>query len=221
MEVSARILKKLTHKKFRREFSLCILEGEKIIADNADKIIWVFDQDELPKDILKEVKSLETYAGPIAVAKIPNSSQTGTPATPFLVLDNIHEPGNMGAILRSSKAFGFYTVYCVDCVDPYSPKVLRASSGMTLQLNIIECGYNELPKDATLFIADMRGGVSPEKSIPKSSNFGLVLGNEGRGVSPAICNLPHTVISIPMNPDCESLNVGVAGGILMYCLSRK
>jgi TrmH family RNA methyltransferase len=231
MEVTLKLLRKLTQKKFRREYALCILEGEKIIADNQHLIVKIFRQNEIPKDLLKEIKSLKTYTGDIAVAKIPSPKITPTtpthtiansylaPTTPFLVLDNIQETGNMGTIIRSAAAFGYRTVYCINCADPYSQKIIRASSGLCLQLNIIECGYTDIP-ECQLFIADLNGeNVSGIK--PTARNFGIVLGNEGQGVSAEIYKLPYTAISIPMPPDCESLNVAVAGGILMYCLNAK
>jgi TrmH family RNA methyltransferase len=119
----------------------------------------------------------------------------------------------MGTILRTAAAFGYGTVYLIDCVDPYSPKVIRGSSGMCLRLNIIETGYDGLPKDAMYYIADMAG---TEPKAAKEKNFGIVLGNEGQGVGPELYKLPHRVVSVPMRTGCESLNVAVAGAIIMY-----
>ena len=205
MEINTKILKKLLAKKYRQEFSLCILEGEKIINDNLDKVVKIFEHDDL--------KNLQTYTGRVAVAQIP---QPTTPTTPFLVLDRIQDPGNMGTILRTALAFGFNTIYTLNCVDPYSPKVIRASSGMALQLNIIDTDLAGLPQDAIYYLADINGG----KPQPiKEKNFGIVLGNEGQGIDPALYQLPHKVFTIPMSPACESLNVAVAGAIIM-CYNR-
>ena len=205
MEITNKILKKLLAKKYRQEFSLCILEGEKIINDNSDLIVKIFDEDTLG--------NLQTYHGRVAVAKIPKPT---APTTPFLVLDRIQDPGNMGTILRTAVAFGFKTIYVIDCVDPYSPKTIRASSGMALRLNIIDTDYEHLPTNVMYYIADLHG----DKPQPiKDSNFGIVLGNEGQGISPQIYAKPHKVVTIPMEPNCESLNVAVAGGIIM-CYTR-
>ncbi|MCQ2382211.1 MAG: RNA methyltransferase, partial [Clostridia bacterium] len=129
-----------------------------------------------------------------------------------LVLDRVQDPGNMGTILRTALAFGFKTVFMIDCVDPYSPKVIRASSGMALRVNIIDTDYEHLPKDAVYYLADLDG----DKPKPiHESNYGIVLGNEGQGINPIFYQMPHKVITIPMEQNCESLNVAVAGGIIM------
>jgi len=73
MEITNKILKKLLAKKYRQEFSLCILEGEKIIEDHMDLVVKIFPEDTL--------KNLENYHGRVAVARIP---QPTTPTTPFL-----------------------------------------------------------------------------------------------------------------------------------------
>lgn len=201
MEITNKILKKLLAKKYRQEFSLCILEGEKIIEDHMDLVVKIFPEDTL--------KNLENYHGRVAVARIP---QPTAPTTPFLVLDRIQDPGNMGTILRTAFAFGFKTIYTIDCVDPYSPKVIRASSGMGLRLNIIDTDYDHLPTDTIYYLADL-GGEQP-KPI-KTTNYGIVLGNEGQGINPIFYQKPHEVVTIPMVEGCESLNVAVAGGIIM------
>lgn len=201
MEITPKILRKLLAKKYRQEFSLCILEGEKIIADNMDLVVKIFPEDTL--------KNLENYHGRVAVARIP---QPTTPTTPFLVLDRIQDPGNMGTLLRTALAFGYKTVYTIDCVDPYSPKVIRASSGMGLRLNIIDTDYDHLPTDTLYYLADL-GGSHPTPI--KTRNYGIVLGNEGQGINPIFYQKPHQVMTIPMAEDCESLNVAVAGGIIM------
>jgi len=201
MEITTKILKKLLAKKYRQEFSLCILEGEKIINDHMDLVVKIFPEDTL--------KNLENYHGRVAVARIPKPTN---PTTPFLVLDRIQDPGNMGTLLRTAFAFGFKTIYTIACVDPYSPKVIRASSGMGLRLNIIDTDYDHLPTDTLHYLADL-GGNTPTPI--KDTNYGIVLGNEGQGINPIFYQKPHQVVTIPMVDNCESLNVAVAGGIIM------
>ncbi|MCL2755947.1 MAG: RNA methyltransferase [Firmicutes bacterium] len=226
-------LKLLTTKKGRREFSLCIIEGEKIIFENLERIEQIFVCDGyvitpnlrdmepivLDKKLFDSVSSLETPTGIIAIAGIPNQAEV---TYPFLVLDRIQDPGNMGTLLRTACAFGFKTIFTVDCVDVWSQKVLRAGMGSQFKLNIIDTNYEMLTKhigDCELFIADM-GGQMASGDYLDEKDFGLVLGNEGQGVSVEIKKLPHTIVSIPMQNNVESLNVAVAGGILMYELVK-
>ena len=169
----------------------------------------------LADKLFDSITNLETDPGILAVLPIPKPRDI---TFPFLVLDRISIPGNVGTLLRTALAFGFNTVFCIDCADPYSEKVLRASSGIQFKLNIIELSTEEFLKivgelNSTLFIADLNG--TPEFKI-QNEKFGLVLGNEGVGASAEIKKIPHKIVTIPMRPACESLNVAVAGGILMY-----
>jgi len=225
-------LKKLTTKKGRRELSLCIIEGEKVIFENLEHIEQIFVREDfqitpnirdldpiaLTKKLFDEISSLETPTGILATAQIPKPTEL---TYPFLVLDNIQDTGNMGTLLRTACAFGFNSIIIIDCVDIWSQKVLRSAMGNQFRLNIIDSSHDELKsliKDSELYIADL-GGSSPPTELD-FANFGLVLGSEGQGVSPEIKKLPNTVVTIPMQNKVESLNVGVAGGILMCALIK-
>jgi TrmH family RNA methyltransferase len=211
-------LLKLTEKKWRRKFGLCIVEGEKAVKDNLCRAEKIFMREgrggfenavELSGKLFDEVSSLETDQGVLATVKIPPARAV---TFPYLVLDGIQDSGNMGTLLRTAAAFGFETVFCIDCVDVWSQKVLRASSGISFALNIIECGEFVKPQGGVLIGADLHG----KKISPVGKNFGIVLGSEGKGLSGNIKTLIDKFVTIPMNPGVESLNVAVAGGILMY-----
>jgi len=128
----------LTDKKWRRRTGRCIIEGEKIIKDNILKVEKIFIRPcnrgqydgayVLDDKLFDMVTSLENDAGVLAVAKIPSAAEV---TAPFLVLDGIQDAGNMGTLLRSAAAFGFNTVFCLDCADVWSQKALRGASGMT------------------------------------------------------------------------------------------
>ena len=269
--ISYKNLLKLTQKKHRREQGLCIVEGEKIVRELAPIAVQVFVRGGtggsapytvLSEKELKAVSDLETNQGILAVVPIPKPREV---TFPYLVLDGIQDPGNMGTLLRTAAAFGFNTVFCLDCVDVWSQKVLRAGVGTQFKLNIWETNFEGFKtqlsklKNNKLFVADVTTPPPSEaplvgsadavankfgelvadcKSQPGSWNKvhnsppwrgghaergrgGLVLGNEGNGVSAQIKSLPHEVVTIPMNDGVESLNVAVAGGILMYELGGR
>jgi len=145
----------------------------------------------------------------------------------------------MGTLLRTAVAFGFTTVFCIDCVDPWSQKVLRASSGIQFNLNIIEQNLQDFkkPENSLLIAADLGGDVISSKArdlcesqtlqkseIPRFSRndkTGLILGSEGQGIRPEIKKLVDKTVTIPMSAGVESLNVAVAGGILMHVFASE
>ena len=142
----------------------------------------------------------------------------------LLVLDSIQDPGNMGTIIRSSVAFNIDTIIINDkCVDIYSDKVIRSSQGMIFKTNIIK-------EDLHSFITKIKGqipiygtkvtGGKDLKTLEKISEFAIIMGNEGNGVDPKLLDLCDEYLYIPMNKNCESLNVGVATSIILYELTK-
>jgi len=222
-----RELLKLTDKRWRKRTNKCIIEGEKIVRENlraAEKVFVrkgkTFDNAiTLSTKLFDEISTLENSTGVLAIVPKPSSRAL---TFPYLVLDGIQDPGNAGALLRSACAFGFETVICIDCVDVWSPKVLRASSGVQFNLNIVECGTKDYIKPAKswLVCADLSGECI-ETFRAKDLRFGLVLGSEGKGISAHMKSLIERTVTIPMKKGVESLNVAVAGGILMYELEGK
>ena len=134
----------------------------------------------------------------------------------------VHHPGNLGTIIRNAAAFDIDSVVVESSVDVYNPKVVQASQGMIFHVNIIksslleqvptlkELGYQIIGTDIkngkNLFLLE-----PPEK-------WGLVLGNESDGVGEKMLSLCDVNVKIEMNEKCESLNVGVASGIILNWL---
>ena len=200
-------LVKLTQKKYRREMGMCIIEGEKLVREHCDRAVAVFTREQLGKDF-NRVTDLETPQGILAVVPIPKPTAV---TFPYIVLDTIQDPGNVGTILRTACAFGYKTVFCINCADTWSQKVIRSAMGAQFELNIIE-GFESIPKGSELYIADM-SGTEIKKPTGK---FGIAFGSEGQGISNKIKSMPHKIISIPMKNGTESLNVAVASGIIMH-----
>lgn len=231
-------LKSLQTAKGRARHGLCIVEGEKIIFENLELVDQIFLREDievtpnladmqpiiLSKKLFNEISDLETSPGIFATAQIPlTAKQSGrTPLAPTLILDRIQDAGNMGTLLRTAAAFGFNNILTINCVSPFSQKVLRAGMGNQFLLNISEASFEDIKKianDFELIIADMNG--TPLNETPLlNGNFALVLGNEGQGISKELLDLPHAKITIPMQPGTESLNVAAAGAILMYELKK-
>ena len=139
-------------------------------------------------------------------------------------MDNIQDPGNMGTIIRSAVAFNIDTIIVSnDSVDIYNPKVVRSSQGMIFHMNIIKKDLipfiKEIKNDYKIIGTKVTDG-NDIKTLEKNEKLCIIMGNEGNGVREEILALCDDFVYIPMNENCESLNVGVATSILLYELSR-
>lgn len=141
----------------------------------------------------------------------------------FLVLENIQDPGNVGTIIRSASGTSFKDIFLIDCVSVFNQKVIRSTMGGIFRENLFSFKtlgefleyYKD--KDYPLLVADMDGENLFKMGRIKSP-FGVVIGNEGSGVSNELKNLATKTVSIPMKNGLESLNAGVSCSIITYFL---
>lgn len=137
------------------------------------------------------------------------------------ILDNIQDPGNVGTILRIADWFGFTTVLCGEgTADAGNPKTLRASMGAVFRLDIryVRDLHTFVSQHLSeVVVADMMGEQADKQHL--AGKKWIVLGNEGNGISPQIRNIAGVqYVSIPRKGGAESLNVGIAAGILAFLL---
>jgi TrmH family RNA methyltransferase len=136
-----------------------------------------------------------------------------------LALDDISDPSNLGAILRSALAFGFRDVILsAETVDPYSPKVVRASTGSLFHLKV----YADI--DLLAAVTQLKTGSDGEPLLdrtPAPDSICLAIGNEAHGMTPQVTAMCDQIIGIPIAENCESLSAPVAAGIMMFELSRS
>lgn len=174
------------------------------------------------ESVLKKATGQQSPDGWLAEVPIPPSNQEL--GSRILILDKVQDPGNLGTLLRTALALNWTGVWVLDgTVDPFNDKALRASKGAPFRLPI-RCGPEEnlfhylAKRDFSLFVADMDGKEVSALKIRQP--FALMLGNEGAGVSDRFKS-EGTAVAIPMPGEMESLNVAVAGGILMYLFNRS
>ena len=225
-----KFLKKLQNKKERKEKGLFIAETEKLIQEalNAGyELIELYYSDNEPKieccnkikiskSVMAYVSSLSTPSNLLALFRIKEKSPNNSH---FLILENIQDPSNLGAITRSAFGAGFNDVYCIDCVDEYDQKCLRSSMGAIFHLNIIKTTIDAVKtiECDELMCASMEGeNIYLQAPFPKI--VGLVIGNEGHGVSECLRNMCTKTVSIPMQEGLESLNASVSAGLIMYAI---
>jgi TrmH family RNA methyltransferase len=220
---------KLHQKKYRTRTRTFLVEGEHLYqeAKRAGVIERIVTTDETWEDDLIVHVSEAVYArlsqlgessGVITLCKMKEPTVAGDRV---LLLDHIQDPGNLGTLLRSALAFGFDTVVLDHTVDPYNDKVLRSTQGAIFALNlVVEELSTFLARHPDLVVYGTAMDGTPLDEVQPTSPLGLILGNEGAGVDPELLRTVDATITIPMH-SMESLNVGVAGGILMHHLRRK
>lgn len=239
MEKASTNLIKETKKQIRENRHLLFLDNPKIIKDSLsstnfkpiiaftnseDKIINLPCKTYLVSD--KVIESLADVKTPQGVCVMVEYIQDVAikPETNFLVLDQIQDPGNAGTLIRTAKATGFDTVIMLDSVKVTNPKLVRSTVGAVFGVKIYEMNRKEFIQKANewkipLLMADMNGQNLFETQIDKQ--VGVVIGNEGNGVSDEIASLCSLSIKIPMKEGIESLNAGVSGSIIMYQINKN
>lgn len=177
---------------------------------------------------LRAIAAAEAPQGVVVAAEIPHATLPGLELgrdALVVLLDAVQDPGNFGTIVRSADAFGAAAVVALPgTVDPWNPKAVRSAAGSSLRLPIVGAGPAEAlgwlrEHDFRILGADM-GGLDIGTLSPAQRNA-LVLGNEGAGLSAAVRGQLDAAVSVPIRGAAESLNVGVAAGILLYMLSRE
>ncbi len=166
---------------------------------------------EVTEGILKKITGVPTPEPIAAIAPMPPPSKlTGNL---LLALDGVSDPGNVGTLIRTALALDFDGVLFLNaCADPFNEKVLRAAKGATFHLPYQLGGFEKLLENRASYVADRRG--TPTNEITFKSPSILVVGSESHGPSPEILTQCARV-AIPISSTVDSLNVAVAGGIVM------
>lgn len=157
---------------------------------------------------------------PKSMRFIPNSEKTPD----ILLLDAIADPGNLGTLFRAADWFGVrHIVLGAGTVEWSNPKVLRSSMGAVFRTSLYEHAsldslLNELKKfDYQIIAADLDGTPLPElKSFAPSGPRAIILGNEAHGISRSISTSADYNVTIPGEGSADSLNVAMAGAVILY-----
>lgn len=235
---------RLRQKKFRQKYNKFIVEGEKIAGEVlAQRFYQVFEVystiegQRLLRDIgqpppfpitqvtaqeMKDISLLTTPTDILMVVDIPSPAHTAPEQPLILYLDGIQDPGNMGTILRIADWFGIVSVYGDDtCVDVYNPKVIQSGMGAFLRVFMQELALPELMRqfpNHIVYGASMEGENLFDTTLSPAI---LVIGSEGRGISPIHASCLQRRIRIPGSGAAESLNAAVATGILVSRFYEK
>lgn len=228
-------VRKLKNNKEMQKEQKFIIEGEHLIieAKKAGLLIETFSLNDesygvtntvVTKNVMQSISNLSTAPSVIGVCKFIN--EANNLGNKIIILDGVGDPGNLGTIIRSAKAFGFNDVILSDtCVKKYNEKVVRATQGMLFNTNIITrnlCEFIPFLKQNgyEIYGTDVNLGIDA-KSVKNIGKIAVIMGSEGTGVSDEVKALVDKNIYIKMDEDCESLNVAVASSIIMYELNNK
>ena len=178
----------------------------------------------LPPHIFQSVSDTKTPQGVAAVLSRRVRPLSGTR---FLALDGIQDPGNMGTMIRTADAAGFDgLLLSPDCVDIFSPKVLRATMGSIFRMSFafpkdLPAALQNLREKGFSVLSSQLDGNSFYDRENVASSFVLIVGNEGNGVSDQVKAVSTHQLRLPMRGGAESLNAAVAAGIMMYDLMKN
>jgi RNA methyltransferase, TrmH family len=227
-------LNALKIKKYRVSEGLFIAEGLKILVDFIDsgmhpEMIYYSDASMLPlfkqtdtrkcrlisEESLTKVSSHKSPQGCLGVFSIPEASEEVPLDEWIFLLDNIQDPGNMGTIIRIADWFGIKYIVCSpDTVDAFNAKVVQSCMGSLARVNML---YTDLES----FMADKKRPVyagllngTDIRTVEFKKPGALLIGNEGNGVRDTLLTYIDHPLMIPRLGGAESLNAGVAAGIM-------
>lgn len=179
------------------------------------------------EEVLEYVADTDTPQGVVAIVGIPNGELRPGGFPLVIIANEVRDPGNLGTLIRSADAFGLAgVVLSGDVVDPFNPKCVRATMGSILRVPIRS--FRDV-KEAAEFLKEqgfsiVAADVEADKlcyDYHFPEKCALLVGSEAHGVSCNVLELCDATLKIPMMGAAESLNVGVAGSILMYEAYRQ
>ena len=238
-------VKSLQQKKFRDEYGLFTVEGEKMVEEAVrspfcvDKVYYT---DEIGVEAMKRISALSSPSPALAVVKKPEYTYIDDVAELngllsdgglFIGLDSIRDPGNLGTILRIADWFGIDAIFAApDSVDVFNPKVVQASMGAIFRMKTY---YVDLPA-LSRTILEMGGHIYGtfldgrniyERALDNGEEVPamIVIGNESEGISQKMSELVSDRLYIPPFPadqlGSESLNAAIATAITVAEFRRR
>ena len=143
---------------------------------------------------------------------------------PWIALDRVRDPGNLGTIMRSADAVGAKGIILIDdCTDPYSVEAVRASMGAIFNVEIVQCNHVDFLDFAQGWISNQGqiiGTALPASVDYRDADYSgalmILMGNEQAGLPPALTQACTQLIRLPMLGRSDSLNLAVATGVTLY-----
>ena len=234
----------LKAKKERDKTGLFILEGKRLVDEipNSWEIKYLLKAESYSEDInfenvytvkdslFEKISETVNPQGILAVCHIKEFDVTNVDYSNspfFVVLENVTDPGNMGTLIRTADAAGADGIFLSKgCVDIYNPKVIRATMCSIFHLpiyrnlNLMDLMEDFKNNNVKTLAAHLKGTSTPYK-VDMTTACAVIIGNEANGLSDEISEIASDLVKIPMPGKAESMNAGIAGGILIYEAVRQ
>lgn len=174
-------------------------------------------------EILSSVSELAHPPRVIAACDRPPYAEHVPDGTPRIVLDGVHDPGNVGTLIRTAVALGVAVVSLPGSADPWSGKALRAAMGATFRAILVRSGTCSDACDGADDVVGLDAQAhAPIWSVSLGAAPAIVIGSEREGLSERARACITRPCAIPFQDgDSESLNASVAGSIAMYEWARQ
>jgi RNA methyltransferase, TrmH family len=206
---------------------LASAEGRRLARSWGDRTVEPLEVD---PDLLAELTDADSPRGVLAVAQVLRSGVSAlpiVPARPYLYLDGLQDPGNLGSLARVAEAAGAAGLaLSPGCVHPNHPRALRASAGSLLRLPIVVAAEPATLSHHLAALHPRWTALTPRDgedlySADLTGTLILAVGAEGPGLSPDLLARAGLRLTIPMEPAVESLNVTVAAALVLFELRRR
>ena len=177
------------------------------------------------QEVLDRVAGFHVHRGCLAVGEKPRPAEVPPGARTLVVLEDLTDVDNLGAIARHAAAFGADAVLLSPrCADPFYRKAIRVSLGAVFGLPIVRLG--RWPEDLQALRADgvalvgavLDADATPLPAFVRPPRVALLFGAEGPGLTPGARAACDHRVTIPMSPGADSLNVATAAALFLYAL---
>ena len=177
------------------------------------------------KRLFDDISDTASPQGTLAVFPFPALSGRLRRAPLYVVIDRVRDPGNLGTLLRAAVGAGVSAVLLSnETVDPYHPKAVRAGMGAHFRVPIKTLEQDtrvDLEASCSLRALAEADGLVPYDGLDWTQPATLILGSEAEGVTADVASLATTSVRIPLLGGLESLNVGVAGAVILFEAARQ
>ncbi len=244
------VKKLLSAAKYRKREGAFVMEGLRLCRDAAqngviisatlvtEKFVADFPKDFaeiegaskagfiVSESIMNTLSDTPSPQGVICVCEIPSFEALPTKGGKFVLLEQVSDPSNLGAIARTAEAMGIDGLCISGGCDPYHPKALRASMGALLRLPVYSGEMDKIlqhMKDLQVktYAAGVKNADFPVGGVNFEGPCAVVIGNEAGGITPNTVRRCTNTITIPMAGRAESLNAAAAACVLIWEMTGR